>query len=87
MEANFLWAEFTALGVEISEEEKWNLIRDFRNRALYHCDWTQLADVPITRVEQITYWRTYRQTLRDLPVIYATADEVIFPTPPEGEPV
>ena len=85
MEAKMLWAEYEAMGVNLPDEEKWNLIRGFRNRALYHSDWTQLADVPITRVEQITYWRTYRQTLRDLPDIYATPDEVIFPTPPEGE--
>lgn len=85
MEASFLWADFEAMGATISDDEKWALIRDFRNRALFHSDWTQLADVPITRVEQIAYWRTYRQTLRDLPDIYATPDEVIFPTPPEGE--
>jgi hypothetical protein len=85
MEANFLWAGFEAMGAVISDEEKWGMIRDFRNRALYHSDWTQLADVPITRVEQITYWRTYRQTLRDLTELYATPNEVIFPTPPEGE--
>jgi hypothetical protein len=85
MEASILWADAIALGVTLPDEEKWAMIRDFRNRALYHSDWTQLADVPITRVEQITYWRTYRQTLRDLTELYATPDEVIFPTPPEGE--
>jgi len=84
MEASFLWAEFESMGVTVSDEDKWGMIREFRNRALYHSDWTQLADVPITRVEQITFWRTYRQTLRDLTEIYETPDEVIFPTPPEG---
>jgi hypothetical protein len=87
MEANFLWADYTALGVEIADEEKWSLIRNYRDRALYHCDWTQLADVPLTREEQIKSWRVYRQTLRDIPTLYMSPDHVVFPTPPEGEPV
>jgi hypothetical protein len=84
MEARILWQSFIDLGAEISDEDKWGMIREYRNRALFHSDWTQLADVPLTRQEQIFQWRTFRQTLRDLTDIYPTPDEVIFPTPPEG---
>lgn len=85
MEAKILWQSYIDMGAEISDEDKWGMIREYRNRALFHSDWTQLADVPISRVEQITYWRIYRQALRDLTETYPTPDEVIFPTPPEGQ--
>ncbi len=83
MNVSDLWSDFTALGVECPDETKWELIRNYRDRALYHCDWTMLKDAPVGNKD--AYWRVYRQTLRDLPQLYVTPDEVIFPTPPEGE--
>jgi hypothetical protein len=80
-----LWSDFTALGVECPDEQKWELIRNFRDRALYHCDWTMLKDAPTGNKD--AYWRVYRQTLRDIPENYASPDDVVFPTPPEGEMV
>lgn len=41
-------------------------VRVERDRRLDGCDWTQLADAPVTAA-QAEVWRTYRQALRDLP--------------------
>lgn len=41
-------------------------LRGARDRALTACDWTQLADSPLT-TEKKAEWVTYRQALRDLP--------------------
>jgi hypothetical protein len=85
MEARFLWQSGVDVGAEFTEDEKWCMIRECRNRALSYSDWTQLADAPLTDQEQIEAWRIYRQALREMPENYLTADEAIFPTPPEGE--
>jgi len=39
-------------------------IRSQRDRLLSACDWTQLPDVNFAKKDD---WKTYRQTLRDLP--------------------
>jgi hypothetical protein len=39
------------------------LIRDMR---LTHCDWTQVADAPLTQAKKDS-WKVYRQALRDVP--------------------
>jgi hypothetical protein len=83
MEATTLWADFESMGAVLSDDEKWGMVRDFRSRALFHCDWTMLKDAPVGNRDG--EWRVYRQTLRDIPEMYATPNEVIFPTPPEGE--
>ena len=44
----------------------WKELRYLRDEKLTECDWTQIADAPLTE-EQKTAWRTYRQALRDLP--------------------
>jgi hypothetical protein len=84
MEAKILWKYLETDGIETQDENKWNMIRSYRNELLTRCDWTQLADAPITPYE-LDEWRIYRQTLRDLPELYETPDEVVFPTPPEGD--
>jgi hypothetical protein len=40
--------------------------RSRRDGRLTRCDWTQIADAPLT-TEQKAVWATYRQQLRDLP--------------------
>ena len=40
--------------------------RALRNDALNSTDWTQLPDAPIS-AEKVAEYKTYRQTLRDLP--------------------
>lgn len=84
MDTSFLWSTLDLEGATIPDENKWNFIRSYRNQLLTHCDWTQLPDAPLNEEEKVM-WQVYRQTLRDLPAIYETPDEVIFPTAPNGE--
>jgi hypothetical protein len=44
---------------------EWASIRNRRNQLLFECDWTQLADSPLTNQKQ-TEWQIYRQSLRDI---------------------
>lgn len=41
-------------------------LRILRNQRLSECDWTQIGDVTLSD-EQNLAWKTYRQSLRDLP--------------------
>jgi hypothetical protein len=65
--------------VTISENSL-DYIRAQRTYLLSECDWTQVADSPLTNAKK-TEWATYRQALRDLPA--STDDPIVFPTPPE----
>lgn len=47
-------------------EAAWDALRAERNKRLSACDWTQLADAPLT-VEKKAEWAQYRQDLRDVP--------------------
>ena len=40
-------------------------LRRQRDSRLYACDWTQLADAPLSAAEQAA-WASYRQALRDI---------------------
>jgi hypothetical protein len=84
MEARNLWQFLHLSELEMPDENKWNLIRSYRNDLLTRCDWTQLPDNTLTDEERLQ-WTVYRQTLRDLPTYYETPDELIFPTAPSGE--
>lgn len=57
-------------------------VRARRNATLTGCDWTQIADSPLTD-EKKAEWATYRQELRDYP---AQSDRVstlpAWPTEP-----
>jgi len=57
---------------------KWNELRESRNRKLLNCDWTQIADAPITE-ELRAEWTTYRRSLRDLPANTEFPAYVDFP--------
>lgn len=59
----------------------WDDIRSERVRLLSACDWTQLADAPLTDTERVT-WQYYRQALRDLPQTYPSPNDVVFPEQP-----
>jgi hypothetical protein len=59
----------------------WELVRSHRNKLLADSDWTQLADAPLSP-EQKQAWAAYRQALRDLPSVFATVEEVVWPTAP-----
>jgi len=77
--SNFLWP----LTPDIPDGNKWNLVLNYRNQLLLESDWTQLVDVPLTAAEK-ELWQAYRQTLRDINVIYTNPDNIIWPTPPGG---
>ena len=53
--------------------------RNWRVKELKETDWTQLPDAPVDK----TAWATYRQALRDLPLVtdFANAE---LPTRPLG---
>ena len=59
-------------------------VRAQRNSLLTLCDWTQLADAPLT-TEQKQEWAEYRQALRDVPEQVGFPDAVVWPLTPETE--
>jgi hypothetical protein len=67
-------------------ENKWNMIRQYRNELLSLSEWTQLPDAPLTPEEKQS-WSIYRHALRDLPQKYGNPDNVIYPEQPERPPL
>ena len=64
-----------------AERDYWEELRSLRDQKLTQCDWTQIADAPLTE-EQKTAWRTYRQALRDLPANTEDPKNPVWPTAP-----
>ena len=56
-------------------------VRADRNQKLAACDWTQLADTPLTP-EKKSEWATYRQSLRDLPTASDFPHAITWPDEP-----
>ena len=56
-------------------------VRDERGNLLNTSDWTVLPDSPLSD-SKIAEWKTYRQTLRDLPANTADWANPTYPTPP-----
>jgi len=56
-----------------------------RDRLLSACDWTQLADSPLTSEKKLE-WATYRQALRDLPDNQSWPDVAMPNNPDYVEP-
>ena len=52
-----------------------------RDMLLRESDWTQFTDSPLTDSKK-TEWKTYRQSLRDLPATESDPENVTFPTAP-----
>lgn len=69
---------------EPTAEQQEMQVRVQRNLLLTQCDWTQLADAPLT-AEQKQAWAEYRQALRDLPEQADFPDAVIWPSAPSVE--
>lgn len=65
-------------------EQQERQVRAQRNSLLTLCDWTQLADAPLT-TEQKQEWVEYRQALRDIPEQTGFPDAVVWPSAPETE--
>jgi hypothetical protein len=74
--------------LQLVEPEKvsktWDDIRARRDRILANCDWTQMADSPLSDQTK-TKWATYRQKLRDLTETYSDPNKVVWPVSPSEE--
>ncbi len=68
------------LQIKILESHK-NFIRQERDRRLAECDWTQVADVPLTE-EKKNEWILYRQLLRNLPSTIVDVSPINWPSKP-----
>ncbi len=56
-------------------------LRHYRDTLLRESDWTQFTDSPLTDSKK-TEWKTYRQSLRDLPSTESDPENATFPTKP-----
>jgi hypothetical protein len=59
----------------------WKAVRGERDGLLAGCDWTQVADAPLTAGEREA-WADYRQALRDVPQTFDSPDDVVWPEAP-----
>lgn len=68
---------------EIADEntQKSDSVRRQRNQKLRDCDWTQLADAPLTGTQKAA-WVTYRQSLRAIPEQAQFPNSIVWPTAP-----
>lgn len=67
---------------EVTEDEKWDLIRRLRDELLTQSDWVVIKAMEEgTTVSQD--WLDYRNALRDIPQDYDSPEEVILPEIPE----
>ena len=66
---------------DMTSDELWAPVRAERDARLAICDWTQLADAPLT-AEVKAAWATYRQALRDLPETQSDPANVVWPAAP-----
>ena len=56
-------------------------LRHYRDTLLRESDWTQFTDSPLSDSKK-TEWKTYRQSLRDLPATESDPENATFPTKP-----
>ena len=74
-------AELEAAWPSVRDDLAWKQVRAERDRRLSACDWTQVADAPLTATEK-TAWADYRQALRDVPQTFDSPDDVVWPETP-----
>lgn len=65
------------------DDEQGSVVRAERNRRLAACDWTQLADSPLS-VEAKSAWAFYRENLRMVPQQAGFPWEVQWPPEPNA---
>jgi hypothetical protein len=70
--------EVSAEEKEQRRRDKWDSLRDERNKLLSDSDWTQVADAPVDNLK----WAVYRQTLRDLPQNTTNPFTIAWPVKP-----
>ena len=73
-------AEFSAIK-EYFGTDYIGALRHYRDTLLRESDWTQFTDSPLTDSKK-TEWKTYRQSLRDLPATESDPQNATFPTKP-----
>lgn len=74
-------AELDAAWPQVESDRKWAGVRAERDARLSACDWTQVADAPLTAsVKQA--WADYRQALRDIPQTQDDPDSIVWPETP-----
>lgn len=73
--------EFTVEFEDLGDAVKWQHLRQKRDMLLTECDWTQLADSPLSP-ESKEAWVLYRQDLRNLPQEFESPEEVVWPSKP-----
>ncbi len=73
-------AEFSAIK-EYFGTDYIGALRHYRDTLLRESDWTQFTDSPLTDSKK-TEWKTYRQSLRDLPATESDPENATFPTKP-----
>ena len=64
---------------ELANEYALTQIRTKRNTLLDESDWVMMSDVVLSNID---LWKTYRQSLRDLPANITDYDNVEYPTKP-----
>ena len=84
-----LWAEVTSGSVAAytppTNSILYEALRSERNRLLEQSDWTQVGDLVSSgsmTSTKLDEWKTYRQSLRDLPANTADPSNVTWPTKP-----
>ena len=73
-------AEFSAIK-EYFGTDYIGALRHYRDTLLRESDWTKFTDSPLTDSKK-TEWKTYRQSLRDLPATESDPENATFPTKP-----
>jgi hypothetical protein len=81
------WVVADASDAEVGARvyDQWRNVRNDRNSLLASCDFTQLADAPVT-TEQRAEWVVYRQALRDV-TLQSDPFAIVWPTSPTQRPV
>ena len=74
-------AELETAWPSVRDAAAWDRVRVERDGLLAACDWTQVADAPLTDAERGA-WMLYRQALRDVPQDFASPDDVVWPEQP-----
>jgi hypothetical protein len=74
-------ADLDAAWPDVRDDLAWKAVRAERDRLLSVCDWTQVADAPLTADDRQA-WADYRQALRDVPQDFDSPDDVVWPETP-----
>jgi hypothetical protein len=72
--------------LNVTYEQKLNIIIEERNLRLQASDWTQLADAIANHNQAwLDAWNVYRQELRDFPatITQSNIDNLVYPIPPQ----